>query len=67
MGILIIGDMQVYYIEPNGDHWDEIRQKKPDQAGVRNARLEEMTQIHQHDGYTGGQRGCASRRQARNL
>ena len=42
-GILIIGDnddMQVYYIDSNGEYWDEITQKKPDQAGVRKARLD---------------------------
>ena len=54
-GILIIEDeesMQVYYIDSNGNYWDEITQKQLDQEGVRRARLDEMRQIHQHKVYT---------------
>ena len=54
-GILIIGendDMQVYYVDSNGECWDEITNKKLNQEGVRKARLDEMKQIYQHNVYT---------------
>ena len=41
----------IYYMDSQGEYWDEISNKKPNQNGVIAARLDEIRQVHSHGVY----------------
>ena len=39
---------EIYYVDHNGDFWDEVLDKKLDGEGARNTRLDEIEQLYAH-------------------
>ena len=42
----------VFIVDGEGNYWDEITGKRLDTEEIENARLKEITQIHEHKVYT---------------